>query len=477
MSGYGVLVSVLILFEAACASQGSAPVEGQAQMPDTVFVMSSDPDALGRTFASIAESVGPSVVTITSRTTVKATIPGFPGFSSPFGFNPWQNPVPEQQEYVMEGLGSGVIVTPDGFIVTNNHVVEGADELEVILGDGTRYPATLVGADSKTDIAIISIEADSLPAFTRTGNSDSLEVGEWVLAIGSPFALSQTVTQGIVSYIGRSGMGLADYESYIQTDAAINPGNSGGALVDMEGRLVGINSAIASRSGGYEGIGFAIPINLVLQIQDDLMAQGFVTRGWLGVRIQELDAGLAAEFGEERGAVLVSDVEAGSPAEDAGIQRGDVILELNGTSVESSAYFRNTISSLDPGSEVSLLVSRDGARSTIRAVLEALPGEEQVAKLESRAPAVTGWVLRDLDTRTAQRLGYDGSEGVVVGSVTADGFAARAGLQQGDVILEVDRRTVSTVDEVDSAVAASGSGALLLVWRQGYTVYLVMPLE
>ncbi len=245
----------------------------------------------------------------------------------------------------------------------------------------------------------------------------------------------------------------------------------------MEGRLVGINSAIASRSGGYEGIGFAIPINLVLQIQDDLMAQGFVTRGWLGVRIQELDAGLAAEFGEERGAVLVSDVEAGSPAEDAGIQRGDVILELNGTSVESSAYFRNTISSLDPGSEVSLLVSRDGARSTIRAVLEALPGEEQVAKLESRAPAVTGWVLRDLDTRTAQRLGYDGSEGVVVGSVTADGFAARAGLQQGDVILEVDRRTVSTVDEVDSAVAASGSGALLLVWRQGYTVYLVMPLE
>ncbi len=470
--------AVLPLSPACASPAGETGGSAAPAAPETVYVEVFDPAALGRAFAGIAERVGPSVVTITSRTTMTISNPIFPPFMSPFGGDPWQwFGQPREQEYVREGLGSGVIVTRDGYIVTNNHVVSGADQLEVILQDGSTYPATLIGGDDRSDIAVVRIDADSLVP-VQIGDSDSLHVGEIVLAIGSPFALTQTVTQGIVSYLGRSGVGLADFESYIQTDAAINPGNSGGALVDLEGRLVGINSAIASRSGGYEGVGFAIPVNLARIVMDDLIEQGYVSRGWLGIMLQEVNARLAGEFSAPMGSILVSDVEEGSPADDCGLETGDVITALDGQQVVSASWFRNRIAALDPGTEVTLSVLREGRALTVEAELGMAPGD---GPSDTGAAAATisnpGWTLRNLDDRTAASLGFEGDGGVLVTGVEPAGRAAEAGLSQGDVIVEVDRTPVSQVDEVRRLVAASGSEALLLVWREGRTRFLVLDLD
>ncbi|NLP05702.1 Do family serine endopeptidase [Candidatus Fermentibacteria bacterium] len=472
-------VAAILPVSQACASPaGDTGGTAAPAAPETVYVEVFDPAALGRAFSEIAGKVGPSVVTITSRTTMRITTPSFPPLISPFGGDPWQwFGQPHEQEYVREGLGSGVIVTGDGYIVTNNHVVSGADQLEVILQDGSTFPATLVGGDDRSDIAVVKIEADSLTP-VQIGDSDSLHVGEIVLAVGSPFALTQTVTQGIVSYLGRSGVGLADFENYIQTDAAINPGNSGGALVDLEGRLVGINTAIASRSGGYEGVGFAIPVNLARIVMDDLIGQGYVSRGWLGIMLQEVNSGLAGEFSAPMGSVLVSDVEEGSPAEDCGLRTGDVITAIDGQQVTSASWFRNRIAAMDPGTKVTLSVLREGRTLTVEAELGLAPGdgpnETETAATGGSNP---GWTLRNLDGRTAASLGYEGGYGVLVTGVEPAGRAAEAGLAQGDVIVEVDRTPVSEVDEVRRLVAASGSEALLLVWREGRTRFLVLDLD
>ena len=469
MSRVLLLTSAALISSMACAGQaGSSPqVPPTAADPDTVYIATADPAALGNTFSAIAEQVGPTVVTITSRTTVRAAVPWFWGFDAP-----------RQQEFVRQGLGSGVIMTPDGYIVTNNHVVSGADELEVILQDGSRHPAEVVGTDDKTDLAVIHIQADSLPSI-RMGDSDSLKVGEWVLAIGSPFALSQTVTQGIISYIGRTGVGLADYENYIQTDAAINPGNSGGAMVNLRGEIVGINSAIASSTGGYEGIGFAIPVNTVRSVLQDLIDLGYVSRGWLGVMIQDLTPALASQFGEQGTAgVLISEVDQGTPADQAGLQRGDIVLSVDGVSVSSASDFRNRIAAFDPGTEVELQVSRDGGHRTIRARLGQVPGSEAPASRSADSTLSDqgkGWAARNLDAYSARAIGYTGTGGVVVTSVDPGSQAEAAGLRQGDVILEVGRQAVSTVDEMHRRIAASGGDALLLVWREGHTLYLVIP--
>jgi serine protease Do len=457
-----------ILFsQLACAGQtGASPAVPPPQQSDTVYVFSSDPVALGNTFTSVAEEVGPAVVTITSRTMVRAMVPGIWGFEAP-----------HEQEFVRQGLGSGVIVSPDGYIVTNNHVVSGADLLEVILQDGSRYSAEIVGADSKTDVAVIRIEADSLPVI-EMGDSDSLRVGEWVLAVGSPFALSQTVTQGIVSFIGRTDVGLADYENYIQTDAAINPGNSGGALVNLSGELVGINSAIASSTGGYEGIGFAIPINSVRSVMEDLIQLGYVSRGWLGVSIQDLSPGLASEFGaEELGGVLISEVLEDSPASEAGMQRGDIVFSVGGIETPSAYDFRTTIASFDPGRTVELQGLRDGEPVRIEVTLSQAPGPQASPRRVStpESEPERGWAARDMDPYTAREFNYSIQSGALVTSVDPGSSAEAAGLQAGDVVTEVDGEQVGSVDEMHRLLAASGDEALLLVWRQGHTVYLVLP--
>ena len=331
---------------------------GAVSSADQITVV--DPRGMSDLFADIAQKVGPSVVTITSTTTV--TGPANPYL--PFGFGyPGGGGT---REYTQEGLGSGVIISSDGLIVTNNHVAGDADELLVVLSSGQEYEAKLVGADPRSDIALIQIEADAdLPSISM-GYSDDLRVGEWVLAIGSPFALSQTVTQGIVSYLGRDGVGLADYESYIQTDAAINPGNSGGALVNLDGELIGVNTAIASRSGGYQGIGFAIPVSTIRSVTEDLLEFGEVRRGWLGVSLQEVNAELAEQFElQDESGVLLSEVFPDSPAEEAGLRRGDVITEIQGVQFESLNDFRNRIADLDPGEEIDLTVVRDGRNRSI----------------------------------------------------------------------------------------------------------------
>ncbi len=435
-----------------------------------------DPHMLSNMFVDISELVGPSVVTITSRTTVVARVPSFPNFSSPFGFDPWQDffSTPREQEYTMTGIGSGVIVSPDGMILTNHHVVGEADEFDVVLQNGGRYSGQLVGTDPETDLALISIDAVGLPAI-EMGNSDDLRVGQWVLAVGSPFALSQTVTQGIISYIGRSDVGLAAYEDYIQTDAAINPGNSGGALVDLDGKLVGINTAIATRNGGYQGIGFAIPVNVAVSVMNDLLEHGYVRRGWLGVTIQEITPGLAEHFGLDptEGGVLVSQVLQDTPAGDYGLQRGDVILTVNGESFDSVTEFRNLIAEQDPDSRVDLGICRDGGKLDVPVVLGERTEEETAMAAAAQSEGSFGWTLESLDRETAEALGDRSLKGVLIVDIDPSGRAARAGVQPGDVILEIDGLEVESPGDANRLLSTA-EDVLLLVWRQGHSIYFML---
>ncbi|PIE52158.1 hypothetical protein CSA37_07865 [Candidatus Fermentibacteria bacterium] len=427
-----------------------------------------DPRGMSNLFASIAETVGPSVVTITSTTTV--TAPAMPYMPWGFGFG---YPGGGTQEYVQEGLGSGVIISEDGLIVTNNHVAGDADELKVILSDGEAYEAKLVGADPRSDLALIQIDTDSeLPAIVL-GDSENLRVGEWVLAVGSPFALSQTVTQGIVSYLGREGVGLADYESYIQTDAAINPGNSGGALVNLDGELIGVNTAIASRSGGYQGIGFAIPVSTVRSVTEDLLEYGEVRRGWLGVSIQEVSDELASQFelNDDTG-VLLSDILPDSPAESAGLERGDVVIAIEGEDFSSIDEFRNMIADIDPGTRTELTVVRDGRERKITVLLGSR--EEDPETVAHEMQDNYGWQLSEMTEELQDRLGAEGISGVVVLAVHSGSPAALAGIQSGDVIVEVNRNSVDSVSDVREELEETVGEALLLIWRRGRTVFMVL---
>jgi serine protease Do len=455
---------------------GTLSATEPAEPVSEVFVPVFDPHMMSDMFVEISELTGPSVVTITARTTVVTRVPSFPDFSSPYMFDPWGEffQLPQEQEYTMTGIGSGVIISPDGMIITNHHVVGGADELEVVLQNGERFPGEIVGTDPETDIAVIRIDASGLPAIA-VGDSDNLKVGQWVLAVGSPFALSQTVTQGIISYIGRSDIGLAEYEDYIQTDAAINPGNSGGALVDLDGNLVGINTAIVTRSGSYQGVGFAIPANVAIKVMEDLVTFGYVRRGWLGVTIQELTPGLADHFGLDArdGGVLVSQVLIDTPAGDYGIRRGDVILSVDGETFRTITEFRNIIAELEPGSRVDIGIFRDGRNLTVHVTVGERSPEEP---LVSAAPSVSedfGWTLEELDRETAEVLGNESLRGVLVVDVTQSGRAGSIGILPGDVIMEVDGFEVTSPEELDRLISSSDD-VLILVWRQGHSVYFMM---
>ncbi|MCK4807624.1 MAG: Do family serine endopeptidase, partial [Candidatus Aegiribacteria sp.] len=394
----------------------------------------------------------------------------------PFMIDPWGDyfQMPREQEYTMIGIGSGVIVSGDGMILTNHHVVGEADELEVVLQSGDRYPGEIVGTDPQTDLAVIRINASDLPAIA-IGDSDELKVGQWVLAVGSPFALSQTVTQGIISYIGRSDVGLAEYEDYIQTDAAINPGNSGGALVDLDGKLVGINTAIATRTGGYQGIGFAIPVNVAVDVMENLVSYGYVRRGWLGVTIQELTPGIAEHFGLDacEGGVLVSQVLSDTPASAYGIHRGDVILTIDGETFRTITEFRNLIADVDPGNEVEIGIFRDGRDLFIPVVLGERADDETVV---SSAPSTSddfGWTLEELDRETAEALGDPSLRGVLVVDVSQSGRAGGVGIKPGDVIIEVDGFEVTSPEELNRLISSTDD-VLLLISRQGHSVYFMM---
>jgi serine protease Do len=376
------------------------------------------------------------------------------------------------------GLGSGVIIDKDGYILTNNHVVEDADNIRVALNDGREFTAKVVGRDPKTDIAILKIEAKNLP-FVTIADSDKIEVGDLCLAIGNPFGVGQTVTMGIVSATGRGGLGT-DYEDYIQTDAAINPGNSGGALVDAEGRLIGINTAILSRSGGYQGIGFAIPINMARSVMTSLLTNGRVVRGYMGVLIQDVTPELAKEFQmpDEHGA-LVGDVTPRSPADRAGFKGGDVILDFNHKQVTDSRHLKLTVAETAPGSTVPVKILRDGKPMTLNVTVKELPGE-QVAKNENSetnpGDTLDGVTVGDIDQSSRHQFGMPvNAKGALVTNVNQDSAAYEAGLRPGDVIEEINRKSVQNADDaVKLSENIKDKTILLKVWSKGGSHYVVV---
>ena len=378
------------------------------------------------------------------------------------------------------GIGSGVIVSKDGYILTNNHVVDGADEVKVSLQDGREFSATVVGRDPKSDIAVIKIQAANLPTVPMA-DSDKVEVGDVVLAIGNPFGIGQTVTTGIVSATGRGGNLGLDYEDFIQTDAAINPGNSGGALVDVEGRLIGINTAIYSRSGGNQGIGFAIPTNLARDIMESLIRDGKVTRGYLGVIIQDVSPALAKEFRlKQATGALIGDVTPKSPAERAGLQSGDVILEFNGKQVTDSRHLKLEVGCTRPGQTVPLKVLRDGKPKTLRVTVKELPGDNQMAQNDGNGNAdsgtLNGVAVADLDSSARQQFNLPPRlKGVVVTQVDPSSAAADAGLKAGDVIQEIDRQPVTSAEQAVKLTEHPESKVTLLrIWSDGGSHYLVV---
>ncbi len=444
---------------------------------------------LNQAFVDIARAVTPTVVTVSTEKTLKMReVNPFAGFfDSPFGDffgNPGngrgQRQAPER-EFHQQGLGSGVIVSSDGYILTNNHVIAGVDSITVRTYDGRTFPAKVIGADPKTDVAVIRVSAENLPAIKK-GNSDSLQVGEMVMAIGSPLSpnLAHTVTRGIVSATGRANVGLAEYEDFIQTDAAINPGNSGGALVNMDGELVGINSAIVSQSGGFQGIGLAVPVNMAFRVMDALIKTGKVVRGWLGVSIQNISPsiGNAMHLPNQEGA-LVGSVSPGSPAAKAGLRNGDVITKLNNHLIKNSTELRNDIAGTAPGSSVALTIMRDGKEMEVNAQLAELPTETAPAATKSALSDLLGFKVQTLDREIAGKYALDARlNGVVVIDIDQNSNAYAAGLREGDLISSVNQSDVSNAADFSNAVkdAKQGDTVLLRVVRQDSGFYLTFTL-
>ena len=434
------------------------------------------------TLADIAEARINSVVNISSTRVVQQRPFGqSPLFEHPFFRDffgqPFRGIPPERRE---RSLGSGVIVSQNGTILTNYHVVAEADEILVTLTDDREFNAKVVGSDPQSDVAVIRLEEtppnlEPLPF----GDSSQLRMGDIVLAIGNPFGLAHTVTMGIVSATGRANVGIADYEDFIQTDAAINPGNSGGALVNLKGEFIGINTAIVSRTGGYQGIGFAIPSNMAQSVMESLIEHGKVVRGWLGVVIQDIDRDLADAMGLDTSqGVLVSDVMKDSPAQKAGLQREDVILQVNDTQVDNTGQLRNTIATLGAGAEVTLTILRDGEEKEITLTLGERPDEEQLqaGKMETEEGLLQGLSVGPLTPLTRQQFNIPDSvkEGVVVTNVERGSAAHRYGLRPGDVILEVNRQSVDSVEAFQDAYSQSDERMLLLIQRQGATLFLTL---
>jgi serine protease Do len=393
---------------------------------------------------------------------------------------------PEQQQ---QGLGSGVIVSADGLILTNNHVIQNADEIKVARADNaTVYDAELVGTDAQTDIAVLRVKATGLPAIT-VADSDQVEVGDVVLAIGNPFGIGQTVTAGIVSAKGRGGMGIVDYEDFIQTDASINPGNSGGALVNAAGRLVGINTAILSRSGANNGVGFAVPTNLAHYVMDRLVSEGKVVRGYLGVMLQPLTPALANELkaGTTEGA-LIGDLAPDSPAEAAGMKAGDIITGFDGKKITDSRQLRLIASQTSPGKKVEVKTLRDGAEQRFEVELQAMPERELAdrgkSNRDNRKPdrrdtvgPLDGMAVEDLDARTrrALRLPATVKNGAVVVEIAPTSPAAAAGLEPGDIILEINRKPVANADEaIEASQHLEGDTVMLRVWSRGASGFVIV---
>ncbi len=434
-------------------------------------------------FEAVAESVVPSVVTITSEKLVQpANNPSQFFGNDPFFRHFFGMPNQGQQAPLKErAMGSGVIVNPDGYVLTNNHVVQGADELTVILSDGRRLDGKVVGTDPSTDIAVVKVEAKDLPAMPF-GDSDKVKIGEWVLAVGSPFSenLQHTVTAGIVSATGRTGMNLNAYEDFIQTDAAINPGNSGGALVDLDGELIGINSAIASRTGGSNGIGFAIPSNLAMDVMNDLITKGKVTRGWLGVGIQDISPAVAQamDLSNTQGVLITSILDDG-PAKDTGLAQGDVIVKFDGKPVKNAAELRLAVARANPGEEASITVLHDGKEKDYSVKLGEYPEDQAAVNGQGgqEHQEDLGLTVEPVTPDLAQHFDLNSDvAGLVVTAVTPESPADDAGIQPGDVVVQVNRQSTTSLKSFRDALGSTQKGApvLFLMDRGGNTFFVAV---
>ena len=445
---------------------------------------SASAQSIQNSYADLVSRVSPAVVTIRS-TERGRSAQQFPFMDDPQFREFFGDRLPQQQQppQRVQGVGSGVIVNPDGYILTNHHVVDGALEIKVELTDNRTFTAKLVGSDPPSDLAVLKIDATSLPTLSL-GDSDKVRVGDFVLAVGNPLGIGQTVTSGIVSAKGRTtGVSDGSFEDFLQTDAAINRGNSGGALVNTTGELIGINSQIMSPSGGNIGIGFAIPSNMAKAVMDQLMKTGKVRRGMLGVTIQSVDADLASSLNlpAARGAIVTS-VQAGGPAERAGLQRGDVITAINKQPVVDNNSLRNLVASLPPGSKVDVTAQRNGRDQNFQVPLAELPdrqrpdSEEETSGAGATGNEKYGMALQPFIPGTAQRYGLDpDDQGLLVGRVDPNGSAANAGIRQGDLIQEVNRQPVRSVTDFSAAIQRSGARpALVLVKRRGAVIYLTL---
>lgn len=461
-----------------------------SQAPAVSVALPVAPAANG--FTEVAKAVTPAVVNITTVMGEKVSdgrkIPDelrdrmeefFGGPQSPGGPRGFRGPQGpgEPRGHRGGGQGSGVIVSQDGYVLTNNHVIEGAQEVTVTLPDKREFKGKIVGADPKTDLAVVKIEGQNLPTVVW-GDATKLQVGEYVLAVGNPFGLNSTVTLGIVSALGRGRMGITQYEDFIQTDAAINPGNSGGALVNTHGELVGINTAIFSQTGGYQGVGFAVPTSMSKPIYESLIKTGKVVRGYLGVGIQDLSQDLAKSFDirNAKGA-LVSDVKEESPADHAGLKQGDVITAYQGAVVEDAVALQRLVTRSAVGSKAPVKVIRDGHEKDITVTIGEQPETAKVAKgdIGEADYAFAGVAVQDLDRETAKELGIKGkAQGVVVTGVEPESGAEKAGLMAGDIIREINRQPVKSVKEFEkvSSAVKKGENVLILINRHGNALFL-----
>jgi serine protease Do len=464
---------------------------GAQSVSKPAVTVKRDEQAVSRTqlepasFSNVVKQVSPSVVTITTETKAKrvaANSRDMQSMDNPMFRQFFGGRLPEMNEGPSAGLGSGVVISADGYIVTNNHVVEKADKLTVTFKDGREFSAKVVGRDPQTDVAVIKIDGKDLPAITFA-DSAKVEVGDRVLAVGNPFGIGETVTSGIVSATSRrANIGL-DYEDFIQTDAAINPGNSGGALVDVQGRLVGMNTAILSRSGGFQGVGLAVPANLVSSVANSLVEHGKVVRGYIGVSIQNITPALADSLGlKSRSGALVADVVPDSPADKAGLKSGDVITAVNGQAIDDGGKLSLSVSSNAPGTKLDLDLLRDGKIEHLKVIAGTKPGSKFARNQENLSPSnddegvLNGVAVGDLDGATRRELNAPKSlKGAVITDVAQDSAAARAGISAGDVILEINKqRVTSAEDAVDLSAKAEGKKTLVKLWSKGNTVFVVV---
>lgn len=448
---------------------------------------------MGRVFADISAKASPAVVWVTAERTVTRDTSSldwpfdeqFDPFEDDFfdyffrRRSPHRRSAPQQRKSLQLARGSGFIISEDGYILTNNHIVAQADKggIKVILTDKREFEAELIGTDPDSEVAVLKIDTDSF-TYLELADSDKIEVGEWVLAIGNPFGLSRTVTAGIVSAKGRN-VGLTEYENFIQTDAAINPGNSGGPLINLDGKVVGINTAIISRTGGNMGIGLAIPINTAKGVFEQLIETGKVVRGFLGISMTELTPDLADAFDlKDTKGVAITEVVEDSAAEKAGLKHNDVIIEFQNQPIEGASELKNRVAALKPGTKVQIVIMRDGKRKKITAELGEKPTKGQLTGTQTKSLEKLGLTVQNLTDDLAKRLGYEDFTGVIVTQVEPDSQAALAGIKAGVLIQEVNRKQVANTKEFNKAIekAAKEGSILLLIKDQSYTRFVLLKI-